>query len=68
MSHQCNNYNFSVNSAYFNLDFENDVFPIKSQISLESVEFVKMMRDVLRMNKNLCVSRNFSKLKKDQKR
>ncbi|CAH1961810.1 unnamed protein product [Acanthoscelides obtectus] len=54
-------------SAYYNEDFENDVFPIRSQKSVSPLEYVQMMGDVLRMKKNLCLCRNFSKLKKDVK-
>ncbi|XP_023029254.1 solute carrier family 12 member 9 [Leptinotarsa decemlineata] len=57
----------SNDSPYCNQDFENDVFPIRSRNTLEPLEYVQMMRDVLRMNKNLCLCRNFSKLKKDSK-
>ncbi|CAH1111355.1 unnamed protein product [Psylliodes chrysocephalus] len=55
----------SNDSVYQNHDFENDVFPLKTQSVLESSEYVRMMREVLRMNKNLCLCRNFSKLRKD---
>ncbi|KAJ8946245.1 hypothetical protein NQ318_004614, partial [Aromia moschata] len=57
----------SNGSAYQNLNFDNDIFPIRSQGSLQPLEYVQMMRDVLRMNKNLCLCRNFSTLKKDSK-
>lgn len=57
----------SVDSTYLNNDFENDVFPLKTQSTLQPYEYVQMMRDVLRMNKNLCLCRNFSKLKKDNR-
>ncbi|CAG9859826.1 unnamed protein product [Phyllotreta striolata] len=55
----------SVDSVYRNHDFENDVFPLSSQSGLEPFEYVQMMREVLRMNKNLCLCRNFNKLRKD---
>ncbi|CAH1111356.1 unnamed protein product [Psylliodes chrysocephalus] len=58
----------SNDSVYQNHDFENDVFPLKTQSVLESSEYVRMMREVLRMNKNLCLCRNFSKLRKDARR
>ncbi|KAG5888656.1 hypothetical protein JTB14_021281 [Gonioctena quinquepunctata] len=57
----------SNESQYHNQDFENDVFPIRSQHTLEPLEYVQMMRDVLRINKNLCLCRNFSKLRKDSR-
>ncbi|XP_057670991.1 solute carrier family 12 member 9 [Diorhabda carinulata] len=57
----------SVDSSYLNHDFENDVFPLKTQSNLQPREYVLMMRDVLRMNKNLCLCRNFVKLKKDNR-
>ena len=60
-------FNYSTESSYRNLDFENDMFPLVQPGSLESVEYVQMMGDVLRMKKNLCLCRNFSKLKKDAK-
>nr|CAH7768397.1 unnamed protein product [Callosobruchus chinensis] len=54
-------------SPYYNEEFENDVFPIRNQKSVLPLEYVQMMGDVLRMNKNLCLCRNFGKLKKDVK-
>ncbi|XP_050307192.1 solute carrier family 12 member 9 isoform X2 [Anthonomus grandis grandis] len=53
-------------SSYQNLDFDNNVFPLTEVNSVEPLEYVQMMRDVLRMNKNLCLCRNFAKLNKDQ--
>ncbi|XP_066251043.1 solute carrier family 12 member 9 [Euwallacea similis] len=57
----------SQESSYYNLEFDNDVFPLGEAGSLSPLEYVQMMRDVLRMNKNLCLCRNFSKLRKDPK-
>ncbi|KAJ8963730.1 hypothetical protein NQ317_012202 [Molorchus minor] len=57
----------SNGSAYQTVNFDNEVFPIRRQNTLEPLEYVQMMRDVLRMNKNLCLCRNFSKLRKDSK-
>ncbi|CAG9768304.1 unnamed protein product [Ceutorhynchus assimilis] len=54
-------------SPYKHVDFENDLFPMEGHGSLEPLEYIQMMRDVLRMNKNLCLCRNFAKLKKDLK-
>ncbi|XP_044268359.1 solute carrier family 12 member 9 isoform X1 [Tribolium madens] len=58
----------SGDSSYQNNDFGNDVFPLNSQEKLEALEYVQMMGDVLKMNKNLCLCRNFPKLKKDTKK
>ncbi|RZC36085.1 AA permease and/or GLTP domain containing protein [Asbolus verrucosus] len=58
----------SSDSSYQNNDFGNDIFPLNSQNVLGPLEYVQMMGDVLKMNKNLCLCRNFSKLKKDTKR
>jgi potassium/chloride transporter 9 len=58
----------SSESSYQNNDFGNDVFPLTAHSVLEPLEYVQMMGDVLKMNKNLCLCRNFSKLKKDTKR
>lgn len=58
----------NADSVYKNQDFGNDVFPLNSQQSLEPTEYVQMMGDVLKMNKNLCLCRNFSKMKKDPKK
>ncbi|XP_050506063.1 solute carrier family 12 member 9 [Diabrotica virgifera virgifera] len=55
----------STDSIYQNHDFENDVFPLKTQSTVQPLEYVQMMRDVLRMNKNLCLCRNFVRLRKD---
>lgn len=57
----------SDESAYQNQDFNDDVFPLRNQSTLKPLEYVQMMRDVLRINKNLCLCRNFFKLKKDSK-
>lgn len=48
--------------------FGEDIFPIHSTSTLEPIEYVRMMGDVLRMKKNLCICRNFHKLNKDKKR
>ncbi|CAH0558238.1 unnamed protein product [Brassicogethes aeneus] len=58
----------SSNSSYQSVDFDNDIFPLSTQKTLQPLEYVQMMKDVLRMKKNLCLCRNFWKLKKDQKR
>lgn len=55
----------SIESSYQNNDFGNDVFPLNKANGLEPLEYVQMMGDVLKMNKNLCLCRNFTKLKKE---
>lgn len=57
----------NADSTYCNQEFDNDVFPLNNR-NMEPVEYVQMMGDVLKMNKNLCLCRNFSKLRKDTKR
>ncbi|CAH1176054.1 unnamed protein product [Phaedon cochleariae] len=57
----------SNDSDYQNQEFENDVFPLRSNNTLQPIEYVQMMRDVLNINKNLCLCRNFSKFRKDSK-
>lgn len=57
----------SFDSIYQNRDFDNDVFPIREESGLSVNEYVGMMRDVLKMKKNLCLCRNFEKLNKDPK-
>ncbi|KAJ8916761.1 hypothetical protein NQ315_013966 [Exocentrus adspersus] len=57
----------SNESVYQNQDFNEDIFPLRSQSTLEPLEYAQMMRDVLRLNKNLCLCRNFFKLKKELK-
>lgn len=57
----------SHDSAYKNMDFTNDVFPLNEHATLKPLEYVQMMGDVLKLKKNLCICRNFSKLKKDKK-
>lgn len=57
----------SPDSSYRNVDFDIDMFSLTRPRTLEPLEYVQMMSDVLRMNKNLCLCRNFSKLKKDPK-
>lgn len=56
---------FSIESSYSNADFPTDIFPIRSGNTLHPEEYVQMMKDVLRMNKNLCLCRHFSQLDKD---
>ncbi|KRT83017.1 Amino acid permease, partial [Oryctes borbonicus] len=58
----------NTESTYVSSAFADDVFPIHSTSKLEPVEYVRMMGDVLRMKKNLCICRNFHKLIKDKKR
>lgn len=59
---------FRQGSPYYNAEFEDDVFPLDAPTSrLGPLEYVQMMRDVLRMNKNLCLCRNFAKLNTDPK-
>lgn len=58
----------SSDSSYHSQEFGNDIFPLNSFSALEPLEYVQMMADVLKMNKNLCLCRNFSKLKKDTRR
>lgn len=55
----------SVESSYQSNSFTEDIFPLKDFSNLGAVEYVHMMSDVLRFNKNLCVCRNFYKLNKD---
>lgn len=52
----------STESSYNNPDIPNDVFPLYETSNIEADEYVQMMRDVLRMNKNLCLCRNFYQL------
>ncbi|KAF7271951.1 hypothetical protein GWI33_015249 [Rhynchophorus ferrugineus] len=56
-----------AHSPYVNRDFDEEMFPVNSNDNVSSVEYVQMMRDVLRLDKNLCLCRNFAKLKKDPK-
>lgn len=57
----------SIESSYKSEVFGDEVFPLRRTSRVEAVEYVLMMADVLRMKKNLCVSRNFHKLTKDKK-
>ncbi|KAK4880322.1 hypothetical protein RN001_008468 [Aquatica leii] len=52
----------SSDSPYVNREFENDIFPLQSQMEIGPVEYVQMISDVLRMNKNICLCRNFSNI------
>ncbi|ENN76292.1 hypothetical protein YQE_07255, partial [Dendroctonus ponderosae] len=53
-------------SPYYNAEFEDHVFSLDApSSSLEPLEYVQMMRDVLRMEKNLCLCRNFANLNTD---
>ncbi|XP_022905550.1 solute carrier family 12 member 9 isoform X2 [Onthophagus taurus] len=65
--HVSNDFLSNGDSPYLSTSFTQNIFPIKTQHNLESVEYVQMMSDVLRMNKNLCVCRNFFKLNKDKR-
>lgn len=53
---------------YQSNEFPDDVFPLHTSNTLDAVEYVQMMSDVLRMNKNLCICRNFYKLHKEKAR
>ncbi|KAK9870504.1 hypothetical protein WA026_008061 [Henosepilachna vigintioctopunctata] len=55
----------SNESDYQNKDFGSNVFPLEEESSLQPLEYIQIMSDVLKMNKNLCICRNFHKLKKD---
>ncbi|XP_044750247.1 solute carrier family 12 member 9 [Coccinella septempunctata] len=55
----------SNESSYRNLEFSSDIFPLEDESSLQPVEYIQIMSDVLKLNKNLCICRNFHKLKKD---
>lgn len=57
----------SEGSTYQNQELNEDIFPLIETNKLDIVEYVQMMRDVLKLNKNLCLCRNFAKLKKDPK-
>lgn len=49
----------STESSYTNSEFSSDVFPLHENSTLSPEEYVQMMKDVLRMNKNLCLCRHF---------
>lgn len=55
----------SNESSYRNLEFSSEVFPLEDESSLQPVEYIQIMSDVLKLKKNLCICRNFYKLKKD---
>lgn len=54
----------SSNSPYSNSDFLSSAFPIRSQ-NINCDEYIAMISDVLHMNKNVCLSRNFANLNMD---
>lgn len=58
----------SSESSYQKLDIPSHIFPLRDTNSVEPDEYVQMMRDVLRMNKNLCLCRNFYKLDPEHKK
>ncbi|XP_018336635.1 solute carrier family 12 member 9 isoform X2 [Agrilus planipennis] len=55
----------SIESPYKNQNFSNCMFTIPPENGLEPTEYVKMIDDVLRLKKNVCLCRNFYKLQKD---
>lgn len=57
---------FSTNSSYQNREFDNDIFPLASGSKLAPEEYIEMVGDVLRMNKNICLCRNFANLSVDR--
>lgn len=57
---------YSLDSPYQNREFENDVFPLQPGNNLDAQEYVQMIGDVLRMNKNICLCRNFVSLTKER--
>lgn len=56
----------STDSSYQSTEFTDDIFPLSDQGSekIKPLEYVQMMADVVRFNKNLCICRNFHKLNK----
>ncbi|KAL1491135.1 hypothetical protein ABEB36_011777 [Hypothenemus hampei] len=58
----------SQESSYRSVNFDDArMFPLTDRSSLEPLEYVQMMRDVLKLKKNLCLCRNFIKLNKEPK-
>lgn len=55
----------SNDSQYHSSLFHNEMFPIGKE-KLDPVEYVQMLADILWMNKNLCVCRNFHRLNKER--
>ncbi|KAL3282290.1 hypothetical protein HHI36_005478 [Cryptolaemus montrouzieri] len=58
----------SDESSYQNVDFSNEIFPLEEESTLKPLEYILILSDVLKLNKNLCICRNFHKLKKDPKK
>lgn len=54
-----------MDSPYSNAEFLDEMFALRNNSTLEPEEYVQMMKDVLRMNKNLCLCRRFSDLNKE---
>lgn len=55
----------SPDSQYHSTLFHNEMFPIGKE-NLDPIEYVQMLADILWMNKNLCVCRNFHRLNKER--
>ncbi|KAF5280941.1 hypothetical protein FQA39_LY17921 [Lamprigera yunnana] len=54
-----------LQSPYVNREFENYVFPLQSSVEVDVTEYVNMIKDVIRLNKNICLCRNFFNLNMD---
>ena len=63
-SHTVYNFLHSTDSPYYMHD--NHMFPAPRELShLDAFQYVSMIEDTLRMNKNICLCRNFQKLNKN---